>query len=80
MFSSGRCLRPRRKRALALRRDWQNWLEACEAVSIPVIAIGGITVENAGSCREAGAAGVAAIRLFQQSADLAEIVGRLRGC
>ena len=53
--------------------------EACEAVSIPVIAIGGITVENAGSCREAGAAGVAAIRLFQQSADLAEIVGRLRG-
>jgi thiamine-phosphate pyrophosphorylase len=53
--------------------------QACEAVSIPVIAIGGITVENAGSCREAGAAGVAAIRLFQQSADLAEIVGRLRG-
>ncbi len=53
--------------------------EACEAVSIPVIAIGGITVENAGACREAGAAGVAAIRLFQQGADLAEIVGRLRG-
>ncbi len=53
--------------------------QACEAVSIPVIAIGGITVENAGSCRKAGAAGVAAIRLFQQSADLAEIVGRLRG-
>ena len=53
--------------------------EACKAVSIPVIAIGGITVENAGSCREAGAAGIAAIRLFQESADLAEIVGHLRG-
>jgi thiamine-phosphate pyrophosphorylase len=53
--------------------------EACEAVSIPVIAIGGITVENAGACGEAGAAGIAAIRLFQQSANAAEIVGRLRG-
>ena len=53
--------------------------EACECVSIPVIAIGGITVENAGACRDAGAAGIAAIRLFQQSADLAEMVGRLRG-
>lgn len=52
--------------------------EACEAVSIPVIAIGGITVENAGACGEAGAAGVAAIRLFQQGGDMAEIVGRLR--
>lgn len=53
--------------------------EACEAVSIPVIAIGGITVENADACRDAGAAGIAAIRLFQQCADLAEIAGRLRG-
>ena len=53
--------------------------QACEAVSIPVIAIGGITGDNAGACREAGAAGIAAIRLFQQSANLAEIAGRLRG-
>jgi thiamine monophosphate synthase len=31
-------------------------------VQIPVIAIGGIDASNAGSCIEAGAAGVATIR------------------
>jgi thiamine-phosphate pyrophosphorylase len=39
----------------------------CRAVPIPVIAIGGITVENAPECVQNGAAGVAAIRLFQQN-------------
>jgi thiamine-phosphate pyrophosphorylase len=51
--------------------------EVCRAVSIPVIAIGGITLENARACRYAGAAGIGAIRLFQQSGDLAEIVTSL---
>jgi thiamine-phosphate pyrophosphorylase len=53
--------------------------EVCRAVSIPVIAIGGITLENARACRDAGAAGIAAIRLFQQNGDLAEIVTSLTG-
>jgi thiamine-phosphate pyrophosphorylase len=36
--------------------------EICAAVSIPVVAIGGIDASNAGDCIRAGAAGVAVIR------------------
>lgn len=52
--------------------------EVCAAVSIPVLAIGGITMKNAGGCLRAGAAGLAAIRLFQQSEDPASLVLALR--
>lgn len=51
----------------------------CKAVSIPVIAIGGISAENAAGCLQTGAAGVAAIRLFQESPELPEIVQTLHG-
>lgn len=55
--------------------------EVCGRVQIPVLAIGGIDEENAGPCLRAGAAGIAAIRLFQQppdAASLGTIVSRLR--
>jgi thiamine-phosphate pyrophosphorylase len=40
--------------------------EACRAVNIPLMAIGGVDDENAGECLRAGAGGIAAIRLFQE--------------
>jgi thiamine-phosphate pyrophosphorylase len=52
--------------------------QVCRALSIPVLAIGGITLENAASCIHAGAAGIAAIRMFQDAADVSRVVQTLR--
>jgi len=52
--------------------------EVCRAVSLPVVAIGGITLDNAASCLTAGASGIAAIRLFQEAQDVASLVKTLR--
>jgi len=51
--------------------------QACRS-NIPVLALGGVTLLNAESCFRAGAAGIAAIRLFQEN-NLAEVVHTLRG-
>jgi thiamine-phosphate pyrophosphorylase len=52
--------------------------QACQAVEIPVIGIGGVTLENAAECLASGAAGIAAIRLFQNAGALSHVVRELR--
>jgi thiamine-phosphate pyrophosphorylase len=45
----------------------------CAALKIPVLAIGGVDAHNAGECWRAGAAGIAAIRMFQDARDVDEL-------
>ena len=66
------------KVAFGAPQGLQRLAEVCSAVAIPVLAIGGIALDNAGDCFAAGAAGVAAIRLFQDAENLASLVTDLR--
>jgi thiamine-phosphate pyrophosphorylase len=51
--------------------------EICDAVSIPVVAIGGIDATNAADCIAAGAAGVAVVRAAADSRAVSEaLAGR----
>jgi len=56
----------------------QRLREVCQRLTIPVLAIGGITQQNAGDAMGAGAAGIAAIRLFQDAGSLDDLIGELR--
>ena len=52
--------------------------EVCASVKIPVLAIGGVNLENARDCLKAGASGIAAIRQFQNAKAAAEISAELK--
>jgi thiamine-phosphate pyrophosphorylase len=66
------------KAAFGAPQGIERLREVCTLVEIPVLAIGGVNLENARACITAGAAGIAAIRLFQEAEDLAELAARLK--
>ena len=55
--------------------------EVCGHIKIAVLAIGGVNPANASGCIRAGAAGIAAIRMFQEarsSDDLRSVINQLK--
>jgi thiamine-phosphate pyrophosphorylase len=66
-----------KKDAPGMRSQGIAALRKAACAKIPVLALGGVTLQNAESCLRVGAAGVAAIRLFQEN-DVAAVVRALR--
>jgi len=66
------------KAAFGAPQGLERLAEVCRAVTVPVMAIGGITLRNAADCLAAGASGIAAIRLFQDARDMSSLVQSLR--
>jgi thiamine-phosphate pyrophosphorylase len=70
------------KKAFGPPQGVSRLAEVCRAARIPVIAIGGVNAENGLDCLRAGAAGIAAIRMFQESGEpknLTAAIARLHG-
>jgi thiamine-phosphate pyrophosphorylase len=49
-----------------------------ELSPFPVLALGGVTIENVAKCTQAGARGIAAIRMLQQPDRLADVADEIR--
>ena len=58
------------KRGFGPPQGLLNLAAVCEATSLPVYAIGGVTPENASLCLDSGAYGVAALSLFMDTTRL----------
>jgi thiamine-phosphate pyrophosphorylase len=67
------------KAAFGAPQGTERLREVCASVGIPVLAIGGVNAENARECIAAGAAGIAAIRLFQDARNETELAATLKG-
>lgn len=52
--------------------------DVCAAVSLPVLAIGGVTPENLGACIAAGAGGVAVLSPLMRAADPKAVAQKYR--
>lgn len=61
------------KRSFGSPQGIARLTSVCSTLKIPVIAIGGLNEENAAEALKAGTAGIAAIRLFQESKDVASL-------
>ena len=59
--------------------SFETLREICRAVSIPVVAIGGITGENLGALRGSGIAGIAVVSAIFAREDTGQAAGSLRG-
>lgn len=66
------------KAAFGAPQGIERLREVSASVGIPVLAIGGVNLENARASITAGAAGIAAIRLFQDAKNEAELAAMLK--
>lgn len=66
------------KRAYGLPLGLDALRHVTSRVKTPTLALGGITLEHVKPCLDAGAAGIAAIRLFEDAPSLAARVAELR--
>ncbi|MCB1018648.1 MAG: thiamine phosphate synthase [Acidobacteria bacterium] len=66
------------KRRYGPPQGLERLAQACRLVRLPVLALGGVSLDNAAGCLERGAAGLAAISLFQRDEPLAPLVAQLR--
>ena len=66
------------KRALGAPQGLARLAEICKSVRVPVIAIGGVDEDNAVECVRSGAAGIAAIRMFQEARDTNVLQGTVQ--